>query len=191
LAGFSPYPLTVNWQRTIGDREEQNMMGRFPSGLLRFVSAVAIFNIFLGCNMNQAKVSSDMSELKQLIGIDVPLSSGQWEVFGTPEYTGGPPGPTDFLTLIAELHPSDAQRFEELSVPAGEQFVIPEAGRPWLSAAFRSMLFENRSQSKALHPKFNCKKYETTIKKSGRKVGGFVCNDGKAFLLYLTMANNT
>jgi hypothetical protein len=135
------------------------------------------------------KVSSDMGKLKELISINIPASKIQWEVFGTPEYTGGVPGPTDFITLVAEIDPVDTKLIEKFELPAGKQFVVPEAGRAWLSSNFRNTLEKIGSYDKELPNSLNCKKYATTIRKSGRKIDGFICHDGKSYLLYLTLEN--
>lgn len=71
-----------------------------------FAAAHVLCNSLLasGCdpkgNFNE---SSDVAAFHQLVELDLPAKSVRWEVFGTPEYSIGVPGPTDFVTLGAEL----------------------------------------------------------------------------------------
>jgi hypothetical protein len=58
-----------------------------------------------GCNIENesGKISTDISALQKIVSLDMATPSGKWEIFGTPEYTGGVPAPTDYVTLIAEI----------------------------------------------------------------------------------------
>ena len=149
-----------------------------------------LFFLF-GCSMSHAAVSTDIRRFREIVDIEFPLASAKWEIFGTPEYKGGPPGPTDFITLIAELHSAETRFFRELSIPTGNELVAPEATREWLSLRFREMLAAKVVDDKEFSAKFNCREYSTTMRQSGRKVSGFICPDGEVYLLYLTLVDNT
>lgn len=131
--------------------------------------------------------SEDVAALREMISIDFPLKSARWDVFGTPEYSGGVPGPTDYITLVAELEPAD-NWFSSLKEQTGTTPVVPEAARPWLSSSFRSLMEKNRSSNVDLSGQADCRKYATTVKKSGRPVQGFVCSDKGKLLMYLTLS---
>ena len=127
-----------------------------PSPLMHLGIRVLCATFFLlGCNMKDevSKVSSDLAALRNVVNFDIKTKSTRWEVFGTPEYTGGVPGPTDFVTLIAEIEPED-QKFFEIMPPTGEVWIAPEAARPWLSSTFRSMLEGNKNTTVNLSSKF-------------------------------------
>jgi hypothetical protein len=158
---------------------------------LKFLVYVPLLALHAGCTENERGPSNNMAELVDYIQVAMPLSDGQWEIVRTPEHNRGVPGPSDFVTLIAEVSPVDDRKFKEMSIPAGKQFVVPEASRKWLSSKFRSMLHERRSKYGELPAALNCKKYETTIRKSKRKVEGFICQDGRAYLLYILLDDMT
>lgn len=137
-----------------------------------------------------SKVSSDIAALRNVVNFDIQTKSIRREVFGTPEYTGGVPGPTDFVTLIAEIEPED-QKFFELMIPTGEVWIAPEAARPWLSSAFRSMLENSKNTTVNLSNKFPCRKLQTTLKQSSKPIDGFVCSGSGRMLLSFTLSDNT
>ncbi|XLZ71973.1 hypothetical protein ABT364_08385 [Massilia sp. SR12] len=142
------------------------------------------------CKNSDAKPpqSEDAAALRAMINIEFPIKSARWDVFGTPEYTGGVPGPTDYITLVAELEPGD-NWFASLKEPTGVTPVVPEAARPWLTASFRSLMEKNKSSNIDLSSQADCRKYATTVTKSGRPVQGFVCNDAGKLLMYLTLSS--
>jgi len=156
----------------------------------RFLIAGAV--VLLGaCSNNEAKPapSNDVAALGDLINLQFPVRSARWESFGTPEYTGGVPGPTDFVTLVAELEP-EQDWLSDSQDPTGETYVAPEAARPWLSAYFRTLLEKNKNSRADLSAQGNCRMYSTTIKKSGRPVNGFMCNNAGHLLMYLTLSSS-
>jgi hypothetical protein len=156
-----------------------------------FLTGALLTAVFsTGCDMEKQKVSDDIVEFRSLVDTDLGAKSVRWEVFGTPEYTGGVPGPTDYVTLIAEVEPWDQERFEARP-ETGKQGITPEAARPWLSEGFRSMLAKHRNDSTDLSSIYNCRKFEAKIKKSQRPVNGFICNDSGKSLVYLTLADHT
>jgi hypothetical protein len=142
-----------------------------------------------GCSAEDKKMkaSDDVMALQQLIDVPVNLKSARWEMFGTPEYHGGVPGRTDYMTLVAEIEP--ATNADSFTIGANDKsiYVVPEAARPWLSIQFRSILEKNRNANFDLSTAAGCHVYATTIKKSGRKVSGFSCEKSGNVLLYLSI----
>lgn len=138
--------------------------------------------------MEEAKpeVSDNLSKLREIINLQVPAKSVRWEVFGTPEHKGGVPGPTDFVTLVAEIE-ADQGWLESYTKPTGITYIAPEAARSWISNEFRTMLAKNRNKELDLSSKENCRWFGTTLKKTGKPVDGFVCGNANKILLYITL----
>ncbi|GJJ04319.1 hypothetical protein RugamoR64_48570 [Duganella rhizosphaerae] len=131
-----------------------------------------------------------MAGLRAIVNIDMPIKSGRWEIFATPEDTGMLPSSNDFTTLVAELQLSDKSAFSEYKEATGATYIAPAAARPWLNKAFRTMLEQNQNASADLSSKYDCRKYATTITKSARPVEGFICAGPERTLLYLTLSIN-
>lgn len=121
-----------------------------------------------GCDPAQSRqdVSGEIAALANTITLNVPAKSARWEIFGTPEYKGGTPGPTDFVTLVAELEGLPNEWTYEGAGAAAAAYFVPEAARTWLSSPSRSLLDENRNAifDMAAHP--NCRPYQTTLTSS-------------------------
>lgn len=148
----------------------------------RILVAAAILN---GCSFEDPKPPSEnIAALREIINIEVPVKSARWEIFGTPEQTGLVPGPTDFYTLVAELKPEN-DWFNSITEPMDETFIVPEAARPWLTHYFRDLMEKNRNSTTDLANQADCRRFATTVRKSGRPVHGFICDSAQGILLYL------
>jgi hypothetical protein len=147
--------------------------------------------LLAGCDNSRPRpaASSDIAGLREIIHLEIPAASAQWEIFGTPEYHGGTPGPTDFVTLVAQLQPVPKEGFNLSDAAASPAYIVPEAARPWLIPAFRAFLDENRNSNAdmAAHPE--CRRYLTSMKKTGQKVAGFACAQADKVLLYITLSS--
>jgi hypothetical protein len=161
---------------------------RRQSNLLAKV--LLIGTLIAGCEMANGKSSNDLTGFRDLVETDVPATSVRWEVFGTPEYSGGVPGPTDYVTLIAELEPSDQEKFRSRP-ETGEVWIAPEAARPWLAKEFRSLLQKHANSTTDLSTMPDCRVLRAKIKKSGKPVSGFICNGAGRSLMYLTLVDET
>lgn len=139
---------------------------------------------------NSGNVKTDINSLRELVKIDIKVSSIQWEIFGTPEYSGGVPGPMTTMTLIAEIQSSEGQWFENQHPATGEIYIVPEAARSWLSPTFKSMMMKLKNSSVDMTKLINCKQYETTFVKTGNPVSGINCKDGDRYFIYLPLLNN-
>lgn len=143
-----------------------------------------------GCSMNDkpAKVSDDVTALQTLIDIPVKLKSAKWELFGTPEYDGGVPGPTDYMTLVAEIEPlAHSEQFTS-GTNAQNVYVVPEIARPWISERFQTMLDRSKNSNLNLSTVPGCHDYRTRVKQSGRVVTGFSCEQSGRVLIYLSLS---
>lgn len=140
---------------------------------------------------SQPKVSDSTAALREIVDVSVPLKSARWEIYGTPEYTGGVPGPTDYITLIAELELADQGWFGKQPNVAASTYITPEAARAWLSGPFQTLLKQNRNSTIELPGAYNCRKYSSRLKKTGNPVNGFVCQVNDKTLLYLALSQTT
>lgn len=130
-------------------------------------------------------VSRDIGALQQVVKISVPAKEIKWEIFGTPEDKGGgAPGPTDYLTLVAEISPSDTSWITRLKDDAGKVWIAPESARPWLSWYFQTLL---RKPGADLSKVANCKKYQVQLTKTGKFVDGFACEHQGVLLIHLML----
>jgi hypothetical protein len=143
-----------------------------------------------GCSMEDPipTPSDNLSALREIVNLQIPAKSGRWEVFSTPDYKGGIPGPTDYTTLVAELESSQLHWLNAFKEPAGVNYVAPEAGRLWLREPFRQLLLKNKNSRADLSQQSHCRKYQTALKKTDKPVDGFVCADGDHLLVYLTLS---
>lgn len=142
-----------------------------------------------GCSAQDKKLkaSNDIKELQQLVDMPVNLKSARWEMFGTPEYEGGVPGHTDYMTLVAEIEPvTNAESFTS-GTNDKSIYIVPEAARPWLSSHFRSILEKNKNANIDLATTAGCHVYDAKVTKSGRKVSGFSCEKSGKVLVYLSL----
>ena len=158
------------------------------SRTLAILSTVGVLCVS-GCSAQDKKVkaSDDVKAFQQLVDIPADLKSARWEMVGTPEYDGGVPGHTDYMTLIAEIEPvTSAKSFT--SGPSDKSiYIVPEAARPWLSSRFRNLLEKNRNANIDLATAAGCHAYDTKVKTSGRKVNGFSCEKSGKVLVYLSI----
>ena len=155
---------------------------------LAMLTTSAVLHIS-GCSAQDKKLkaSDDVKALQQLVDLSPDLKSARWEMFGTPEYEGGVPGPTDYMTLVAEVEPvTNAESFTS-GTNDKAIYIVPEAARPWLSSHFQSILAKNKNANFDLATTAGCHAYETKVKRSGRKVNGFSCEKSGKVLVYLSL----
>lgn len=143
----------------------------------------------LGCTNDAApKVSTDLIALRKIVNLDIAATSAKWEMFGTPEDTGGVPGPTDYVTLIAELAPVD-DKITAASAPLGSFWLVPGSARPWLSDTFRTMLEKQDNTALYMSKQTHCRDLRATLQQTGKPVQGFACTSAEKTLVYLTVAD--
>ncbi len=135
-------------------------------------------------------VSTDVAALQTIVRLEARPASAQWEIFGTPEFTGWVPGPTDYVTLVAQLTPVDQQAFVK-PASAAAVWIAPESARPWLAAPFRDLLEKRKNTTVDLSTLPQCRAVQTTLTRSGRPVRGLTCHAAGKILVYLTIADNS
>lgn len=137
---------------------------------------------------DSGNVSTDITQLQKLVDFGAAPTPGKWEIFATPEYTGGVPGPTDYLTLIAELTSFDKKAF--LANPQAEEiWIAPESARPWLSENFRRMLTKQKNLVVDFSKNEHCRSLPARLKETSEKVKGLICEDGGSTMIYLRIAD--
>jgi len=143
-----------------------------------------------GCTGKDESIrfSTDIVALQEMVVFDSVPRSAKWEVFGTPEYTGGVPGPTDYVTLIAEMPPIEAAAFNALP-RAGTIWIAPETARAWLSDPFRTTLAQQKNATIDFSTNPHCRAMQATLRQSREVVSGFACAHADNMLVYLTIAN--
>jgi hypothetical protein len=160
-------------------------MGKY---FLKKLALLWIFILITGCNVtNEQGYSDDLHQLRTKVELDINPRDIRWEIFGTPEHSGGVPGPTDFITLIAEV-PTLEQAIFETRASSGVVWVAPEAARPWLSDDFKQILRKYRNKSVDLSSMRNCRVARGKLKKTGHSAEGFICNGPTKAMIYLTLA---
>jgi hypothetical protein len=154
--------------------------------------AICFFYLLVisGCDIKNYGDFDDLGKFQSLIKTDLSFKATRWEVFNTPEYTGGIPGPTDYVTSVAEVAPINPQCFQSRP-ETGETWIAPESARPWLDGEFHQLLkkYGNKSVDVSIMP--NCRKLEAKLRQSNRPVYGFICNGSSKSLIYLTLSETT
>lgn len=147
--------------------------------------------LLTGCQEKSSfKASDDLAALQSIVNLDLPINAIRWEVFATPEDRGGSPGPTDYITLIAEIKPTSFNR--SFNKPnTGVVSIAPNAVRPWLSSASRAFLAKHGNSQISFTTGRNCYPLEATLVKTGKVVKGFACENSGRLLVYLTLFSFT
>jgi hypothetical protein len=147
--------------------------------------------LLAGCQEESSiKGSDDLTALQSIVNLDLPITAIRWEVFATPEDGDGIPGPTDYITLIAEIKPTSPDR--GFNRPSTEGVSIaPNAVRPWLSSASRAFLAKHGNSQISLTTGRNCYPLEAKLVKTGKVVKGFACKNSGKLLVYLTLFSFT
>jgi hypothetical protein len=129
--------------------------------------------------------STDLKALAEIIDLRIPAIEGRFEILGTPEGSGMVPGPTDYMTLVAELKSLDTgASSSNASFP--NIWLVPNASRPWLSDRFQQFL--KQYSNKKFPPGIaGCSVISTTLVKSGRQAYGFKCINENKVLIYVPL----
>lgn len=152
----------------------------------RFCSYVLLAFTLSSCEtkQEQPKFSTDLSAFGEMIAMDVEVTGVAWEIFGTPEYTGGVPGPTDYLTLVAQAVPVSTLRARKAK-ESGAVWIAPESARPWLEPEFKHMLEKSKNSIIDISKYENCQAASGILKRTAKHVDGFLCKNDKRILIYL------
>ena len=168
---------------------KSNSLRIFCKKYWKIITTCSLLIIFsIGYHMRNDRVSTDIIALQKIVELGIAAKSGKWEMFGTPEYTGGVPGPTDYITLIAELTSFDEKLFLA-NLQAEEIWIAPESARPWLSENFRLMLAKQKNLVVDFSKNGQCRSLPATLKETSEKLKGLICEDGGRVLIYLRIAD--
>ena len=162
----------------------------FPNAWRRVALHMFAGLYLMGCTMEDqsSHVSTDIGKLQELVIFDFIPISAKWEVFGTPEYTGGVPGPTDYVTLIVEFQSIQDKVFEDMPA-AAKIWIAPESGRKWLSDPFRLLLDMKKNGTADFSTNSDCRAISATLRQTRDRVKGLACRDGAKLMVYLTIAD--
>jgi len=143
--------------------------------------------VLVGCNSaSTGKYSDDKAALLDLAKLDLPIHSARWETFETPENDGLVPGPTDYVSLIAELTP--AVPITHSAHPTlSNIWLTPNVARPWMTPHFRS-LFAQHANARFTNTQSNrCQTLQATLAKTGKPIEGLVFSDASRSVIYLRL----
>lgn len=160
--------------------------------LLTIFSACALAVLLAWCNSfeDPEQSSTDIDALKKLINLQFPYTSARWELVPTPELSGAVPGPTDYITLVAEIGPHNDQEFS--SLPMAELFhPIPNTARSWMNAESRSLLSTSNAASSGRPQHSDCRNVTGILMRSSRTVTGHLCPSADRMLLYMVVVDHT
>jgi hypothetical protein len=155
----------------------------------RILAPVVLAILLTACipKEDQDKSSTDIRALCDLIDLQFPYTGARWEIVATPEYEGGIPGPTDYMTLLAEIGPRDDQRFNAL--PMAEPLrALPNSARSWMNAESRTLL---NTTSTALHHHPECRTITGILTRSRKTATGHLCTSRDRMLLYMVVVDYT
>ena len=156
------------------------------------IASLVAMLLLTSCDSHkQPEPSHDVAAFNHLIALDFPVKKVTWEIFGTPEYTGGIPGPTDYLTLVAEIEPEGSKMFTSFPPLTTKAWIAPESARPWLGRDFHAFLHQYRNQTIDAKMAPRCRSVEAVLRKSGRPVAGLACQGSRNILIYATVSDNT
>lgn len=153
--------------------------------------ATLLFSVLLlglgGCSRADKAPSHDALELAKLVDLGIPVTNPRWERFSIPE-GDFPPGPTDFVGLVAEF---DLDRhtaaFLKGLPPAGLMSTYPHAARPWLSARHRAIFTQDRDSAVDYRRQQGCRHFRARVTSSSRPLAGFICPTAHSALVYLEL----
>lgn len=159
---------------------------------LTWIIAITVITCFTGCKMKDdpPKFSTDIPTLENIVELPIAYTEAKWEVFGTPEYSGGVPGPTDYMTLVAEISPKSGQKIH-YGLSSEPFWIAPESARTWLSPKFFKLLQESKNAYIDTTATPDCTPIEVTMRKSQTRRSGFICRGADSFLVHLLIADFT
>jgi hypothetical protein len=159
----------------------------FVSAVLRKSLPLAAL-LLAGCSPD--RVSESVTELDELIRLDIPIQAASWEVFYMPE-AGGLPAPTEYIFLLAEVEPADPGWFASRPSHWTKAYALPEAAREWMSKPVRKQVEALTRQSQDQAVPTNCKDLPAKMTRSDRRVAGFTCTVGAKLLVHVLLQDNT
>lgn len=146
--------------------------------------------ILTGCQTNDHPPSTDIDELKNIVKIDTNLKSARWEIFTTPEYQDGVPGPTDYISLVIEIENSAIEMMPKSSQP-GMIWIAPEAARPWMTKETRLFFERFKNKTVDIAAQKNCNRVTAWLSRTNKQIDGIACKKPTSGLIYFVLADYT
>jgi hypothetical protein len=134
--------------------------------------------------------SDDIAALNLIVKIDAHLQTVRWEIFSTPEYKGGTPGPTDYVSLVAEAEiPGRDNLFK--SRQSGEIWMAPEVSRAWMKK--ENLFFLEKYKNKKIDVSVvkNCWIISAKYLKKNTTVEGLICKTSSNYIIYMILEDYT
>lgn len=131
------------------------------------------------------QVSTDLAGFQQKVQLPFVVAAVQWEVFGTPEYTGGVPGPTDLVTFMAVVQ---LPTRPHLPPASPEAFVAPGSARAWLPTAWQPLVRRMAARQQVGPDAAACGQFSARMRQSGRPITGVLCARGQEALVWWTLS---
>jgi hypothetical protein len=157
---------------------------------LRFLVTLSLA-LVAACTSHQNRPSTSIAALRNLIDITLDIKHVQWEVFNTPEDSRGVPGPTDYVTLVAEITPSE-RGSPNGGVPRTKPIcIVPNAARPWMDRRFRPLASACLGGSNEISGGNHCYPMQVKLKKTKQPAAGLICHEREKALLYVTLTDRT
>jgi hypothetical protein len=187
-----------NLERRPRPYRSQGHEGRPTTGIADLMGKTAphhalrglLFAFLFGCVMVDQNISTDLTAFQNLVTVPLHVKAVRWEVFSTPENTGGVPGPTDYVTLVAEIEPaSQPDLIKGGQIPA-QLDIVPGSARPWLDGRFRALLLGHANRVPEMSDASRCGPIRARLRKTNEPVSGFVCILEEKTLLYLTLLDH-
>ncbi|WP_143707464.1 hypothetical protein [Uliginosibacterium sp. TH139] len=136
---------------------------------------------------SQLSFSTNIDELRRYINIDSGLQVSQWEIFGTPDWEGGVPGPTDYLSILFVGPTEHAQQKSAGDESHKVDFLPPNAVRAWLGSEEKEALQRILGRKSQVANAF-CALRSFYAVKSNKSVEGFACILGTRTLYFVLLA---
>jgi hypothetical protein len=136
------------------------------------------------------QIKTDAAELRNLVALDIPISSVKWEVFRSPDDSFFP-APDISTELIAEIILADPGWFKSDGPLRSNWRLQVEFALPWLSEPFKSFMERATKKDDVLARSPNCGEFKSSIARIGRPVEGFICAAEGKILLHLTLNPET
>jgi hypothetical protein len=154
------------------------------------IGFVILFALFLllkaSVTAPPPQVKSDATELRDIVNLDIPISSVKWEVFRSPDDSFFP-APDVSTELIAEIVLADPSWFKPDGPIRSNWSLQAEFALPWLSDTFKRFMERATKKDDVIANAPNCGEFKSSIKQSGRPVEGFICAAEGKILLHLTL----
>lgn len=163
---------------------------RCSISLIIFFSFSILLPIFAACKMNEQSGSTDLDALNKIIKLEPDLKIIRWEVFATPEYQGGVPGPTDYISLVIEIENFVTSETSQSSSPR-LVWIAPEAARPWMTKESRLFFEKFKNKTVDITSQKNCISMSARSVKMNKKIDGIACRNSLNSFLYFVLADYT